>query len=367
MEDCCVCSSSAGELYYLKSIVRASFDDGQYNVLAAIDMRTGFVRDASCNCKASAMGRLLLALADYMEKYGADGSDAACTSKPCEWNKGRKTYRSPKKLQDCHSKEGKKFITITFDPRPQGSRETSETIREQFKKCVTSAVEKGKLTSGWDFICADNKDIQSDYEIDDSRKEVLRKNREQFISGLLSANATDPLTTKPVEIVREQGSDRWRAERSVRVTASLCKSVKTAKSAQTKTNLVKKIMWSSHVSSKEMEYGKEMEVKGRDAYSSQADPLCKVESSGLWMNPKFPELACSPDSVVKTIQDNQIIGVVEVKCPFVLADHPIDDFDSVLTKSQLYNFCLKRTEAGNMRLKRNHAYHFQIQMQMGVM
>ncbi|KAK7092350.1 hypothetical protein V1264_008104 [Littorina saxatilis] len=38
MEDCCVCSSSAGELYYLKSIVRASFDDGQYNVLAAIDI-----------------------------------------------------------------------------------------------------------------------------------------------------------------------------------------------------------------------------------------------------------------------------------------------------------------------------------------
>lgn len=126
-------------------------------------------------------------------------------------------------------------------------------------------------------------------------------------------------------------------------------------------------MRSRPVSCKQMECGKEMEGKALEEYKSKRDGSCTIEGSGLWVNPKFPELACSPDGLVKTTQGGEIIAVVEIKCPFVLADHTVDDFDSVLSKAQLSNFCLQRTEAGNLRLKRNHAYYFQVQMQMGVM
>lgn len=60
-------------------------------------------------------------------------------------------------------------------------------------------------------------------------------------------------------------------------------------------------------------------------------------------------------------------GVVEVKCPFLLADVRVEDFDTVLNKQQLSNFCLERTSDGSVRLKRHHMYYFQVQMQMGVL
>ena len=67
-----------------------------YQVKVHYDV-SGFVRDASCTCKASSMGRcnhvcgLLFALLDYTQKYGYTPS----TSLPCEWNKGRASKKNP--------------------------------------------------------------------------------------------------------------------------------------------------------------------------------------------------------------------------------------------------------------------------------
>lgn len=108
MKDCLVLATNC---YFVKSVVRASYDNCLYHVMITIDNHSGAVRDGSCECKTSAMGRcshvsgLLYAVADYTEKYGS----TARTSKPCEWNKGRKTLRSPKKLRDCHIREKKEI------------------------------------------------------------------------------------------------------------------------------------------------------------------------------------------------------------------------------------------------------------------
>ena len=59
-------------------------------------------------------------------------------------------------------------------------------------------------------------------------------------------------------------------------------------------------------------------------------------------------------------------GILEVKCPIILKDECVQNFDSVLSATQKQNFCLKK-ENGVISLKRNHAYYFQIQMQLGVM
>lgn len=145
------------------------------------------------------------AVCDYIDKYG---TGAACTSKPCEWNKGRTSYRSTKKLADCHAKEGRK-LSITFDPRPEGSKQVPKTVKKQFQEIISGAM-GSKPSSAWDFIFQnsdvqfENSDIQSDYDPDDSQKAVLMENKEQFLLELI----TDPLPTKPVEIVQEQESDR---------------------------------------------------------------------------------------------------------------------------------------------------------------
>ncbi|VDI33276.1 Hypothetical predicted protein [Mytilus galloprovincialis] len=66
-----------------------------------VSSATGFVKDASCNCVGSSMGRcshvaaVLFALLDYAQQFGTD--QASCTSGRCEWNVGRKKKKDPKK------------------------------------------------------------------------------------------------------------------------------------------------------------------------------------------------------------------------------------------------------------------------------
>ena len=65
-------SSKSGH-YFLKTKVWASYTSEVYDVTATLSQHSGFVRDASCTCHASAMGRcshvtgLLYALVDYID------------------------------------------------------------------------------------------------------------------------------------------------------------------------------------------------------------------------------------------------------------------------------------------------------------
>ena len=64
----------------------ASYSSAEYDVTATLSQASGFVRDASCTSKASAMGRcshvaaLLLALEEFLT---TGSSDTSCTSVPC--------------------------------------------------------------------------------------------------------------------------------------------------------------------------------------------------------------------------------------------------------------------------------------------
>ena len=65
---------------------------------ATLSQHSGFVRDASCTCCASAMGRcshvtgLLYALVDHIDTCDTLNVDPqSCTSLPCAWNQGRKS------------------------------------------------------------------------------------------------------------------------------------------------------------------------------------------------------------------------------------------------------------------------------------
>ena len=90
-------SSKSGH-YFLKSKVQASYTSEVYDVTATLPQHSGFVRDASCTCRASAMGRcshatgLLYALVDYIDTCDTLKVDPqSCTSLPYAWNQGRKS------------------------------------------------------------------------------------------------------------------------------------------------------------------------------------------------------------------------------------------------------------------------------------
>ncbi|KAH3753357.1 hypothetical protein DPMN_187992 [Dreissena polymorpha] len=106
-----------------KCTVQASYSvQVNYNVSITLHGNSGKVLDATCDCKASAMGRcnhiavVLFAVDDIILKHG---HHIAPTSTLCSWNKGRKNKRDP---QPCHtatySKKMKPDRIIHFDPMP---------------------------------------------------------------------------------------------------------------------------------------------------------------------------------------------------------------------------------------------------------
>ena len=129
-------SSKSGH-YFLKSKVRASYTSEVYDVTATLSPHSGFVRDASCTCRASAMGRcshvtgLLYALVDYIDTCDTLKVDPqSCTSLPSAWNQGRKSNKLPKKVQKSvypSAKKRKVHDIINYD-----HTSTLNKQREQF-------------------------------------------------------------------------------------------------------------------------------------------------------------------------------------------------------------------------------------------
>ncbi|XP_053400525.1 uncharacterized protein LOC128557300 [Mercenaria mercenaria] len=100
MQDCV-----KSEHYFLKSKVMASMRTNvEYDVTVTLSVHSGFVKDASCTCIASAMGRcshvtgLLYALENFLSLSGKDLT--SCTSLPCTWNRGRQKQKNPKRVQE---------------------------------------------------------------------------------------------------------------------------------------------------------------------------------------------------------------------------------------------------------------------------
>lgn len=82
-----------------------------------------------------------------------------------------------------------------------------------------------------------------------------------------------------------------------------------------------------------------------------------AEPVGLCINPSFPHFGASPDGLVSC--DCCGLGCVEIKCPYCAKDLDVTDME-VLKKVGIQNL------DGESRLSENHAYYYQIQMQLGI-
>ncbi|CAC5392816.1 unnamed protein product [Mytilus coruscus] len=364
--------SKTENFYFLKSTVMASYRiDTFYNVTITVSSATGFVKDASCNCVGSSMGRcshvaaVLFALLDDTQQFGTD--QASCTSRRCEWNVGRKKKKDPKKMTESTyigEKKNKVDKIIEFDPRPPTLKTDDNSSEEenvffynlQYHSCGNTMWSTG-LNYNYE-----------DYEMNMDTKLYLEKKRTELLHNL-SAYGSDV----PYEIVENQRSDEWFHQRAMRITVSNAKSVSTLKKESSVFNKLKKIMYETDpIKTKAMTYGIEHENDALKDYVSmkqKQSPLLEVAQCGLWVNPKYPELACSPDGLVRDVSDNgeEDFGLVEINFSFMLEKCSVKDFEKSLSKSQVANFCLERLSSDQIRLKRNHEYYFQIQMQLGTM
>ena len=104
-----------------------------------------------------------------------------------------------------------------------------------------------------------------------------------------------------------------------------------------------------------MKWGIEHEADAKIAIERQLGG--SILNCGLFVSKSHSFIGASPDGIYDDC-------LVEIKCPFILRESEPTDFSN-LSKQQKWNFCSKITPDG-LRLKKNHNYYCQVQVQMFV-
>ena len=162
----------------------------------------------------------------------------------------------------------------------------------------------------------------------------------------------------------QHNNPRWHAMRKGLVTASNIKKVVTAmkrpwiKPSKLKSDLLNGI---SSPMNDAMEWGIDYEEDALDEYVEQMDldgfKLCRP---GLFLYPNNPLVGASPDGVIyeKGVPNAQPNMLVEVKCPYSSRFKDPEE-------AAVQDAC-EIGANGNLCLKRNSKWYYQIQAQMGV-
>ena len=254
---------------------------------------------------------------------------------------------------------------INFDPRPKKFRNVSpQHINGLLSNLESiSANNRNGEMSMWETQLQMTYD---DYSLEEDRLEDLRRKLTILEENLKHA------TLMEIPATREQSfSEEWHNQRFRRLTASNCLSAckigelvykESPVAAARAHNFVKSNVWqldsSSDFQTSFMKYGIESEPDAIKKYEEQT--RTKVCRTGFWVNPKFSFLGCSPDCLVG---DN---GLLEIKSLKVFKNNPINDVTSgkvSLPKGAIKKQCFTIKE-GKCVLRENHAYYYQVQMQL---
>ena len=362
--------------YFLKASVMASFQLSHfYNVTVTLSQHTGFIVDTSCDCVASSMGRCshvagtLLALLDFIKKFGYEPQSASVTSLPCLWNRGRQSKKSPKRIFEANYSVNEKKVKslISFNPIPKS---VSLDLKSETNKLVTAFNNNNLSNRMFNTLCNYR---YGDYLVEDDRKAILCQLRRDFLKALMPPLKGEKKIDKfPKQITETLVTREWIKERQLRITASEAKSFANAVAPSRILNLLNNKLWHfTEISTASINYGKKNECNALTEFENlmQAiSPGYKVIKTGLWSHNKSPELAASPDglfmdpSIQSASDPTAKFGIIEIKCPFKLKDLTPEEFDSHLSPTQNNSFCLTRNEDGLIKLKTNHSYYYQIQM-----
>ena len=360
-----------GDHYFVRAHVWPSMrTELPHNVVVVISLNSGAVLHASCEpCRASSLGRcshvvaVLFSVLNYVQNHGPVLTQP-CTSQECSWNKGKKRNKNPTRVSDAKypSKRAKQssLSVIEFDPRPAKYREVKTHHINNFLSNIRllSQAEGGEI-SMWE---TQLNFTYSDYNLDCERSRVL------FEKVTALHNNLKPEALLEIQGTQEQSkSEKWYSERWCRLTASKCLSAfkigKLVSESQPNAavearKFIFTNIWglgSQDFQTYWMHYGLECEPKAIMKYESVTDE--KVYPSGLWVDPKFPFLGCSPDGLVD--KDT----VVEIKALKIFKQYSVQTVTSStspVAKSVLSRQCFK-VEDGRCVLKRSHAYYYQCQ------
>ena len=162
---------------------------------------------------------------------------------------------------------------------------------------------------------------------------------------------------------RDQAKSKlWFAHRAARITSSKFKDAVRTRLSHPSQSLIKSICYpeSTRFTSKATEWGSSHEAHALEIYKlNERDrhDCFSISSSGLVVNSNWPHFGASPDAIVTCTCCGK--GVVEIKCPYTCVDKALIEAAS----SNSNSFCLEVVD-GQLQLKRDHTYYYQVQLQI---
>lgn len=173
--------------------------------------------------------------------------------------------------------------------------------------------------------------------------------------------STDEAVNVEKATKQQAASKEWYRFRTGRVTASRLKSACRTSIENPSQSLLKAICYPSAVKFRTVatKWGCDHEKTAQEHYQNEMS-LCHdgvvVSDTGLIINPEYPYLGASPDAVVHC--DCCGDGCVEIKCPYCSKD-------KMLSENVENVSCLEIID-NKLRLKKSHAYYYQVQCQIFV-
>lgn len=356
---------TSDQMFCLKCKIQASYKAKEvHQVSVMINPSTTRVIHGTCDCKASSMGRcshvaaLLYVLLNYLD--ACDEDNVPCTSKLCSWNQGRKRKEPHKADEQQYKNKNDISKRRSYDPGRSLTRPVDKQKINNLLSDLQLINASRKAPTMWQLL------LQPQYE-----DYILDKPRKSQLKTLVYRLTTNVCNNRigPVDITLgvQSDDDKWWQYRKILITASKIKQFKTDKTNDQIFALVNSQLWvQQNITTEAMQYGRENEEIARQKYKDFTSKKFsyEVQSSGLWVNSKYPGLGASPDGLILDPLRNTT-GVLEIKCPKILENFNPTDLH-FLTPQQRTSFCCTSVSTTCMKLKRNHPYYYQIQTQMAI-
>ena len=372
--------------------------DRVYKVIISLSKTTWDILSAACGCPGGCgpvasckhIAALCYAFCNFCE-HGLLPDFLTCTDKLSEWNKPRSKKVDPIPVSDLQAHQLVKkseLITIkrmprvpsNYDPRPINLRETSSTTVDNlradllllpqpcaFLTILVPQVERALHDHTYSKPAADATDDlvqQSTSLMKEScpfGPEELQMKSEEMVKQLnMSTNSRNKVE---VDTREQSNCVLWYQMRYPRITGSKCGRILTQKS-KTKALLID-VLYSKPLDPIPLpiKWGRDKEplaqYKYVDFLRSRGHHNLTVHKCGFYVHPHKGWLGASPDGVVydPTVSDSQ--GILEIKCPYSARDCTVEE---ACKDTSFYCFL----NGTNLRLKEDHHYYHQVQLQLYV-
>ena len=161
----------------------------------------------------------------------------------------------------------------------------------------------------------------------------------------------------------------WFTHRQQRLTASQFGRVCKIRETTSPKNIVEDIhsskqKWSRTPAS--IQHGINNEPHAIKLYTKEKGPQCQVDACGLFVHPMHSWLVASPDGLVMDSVPSPPQGLLEIKCLYAEDQKGYDPLRACEEMGRNSQFYCTKDDKGQLSLKANHAYYYQIQGQMAI-